>query len=93
MPSTRCSTAVHQAWEQVDRILLDACQQATTLRRLIETTGLPGDLVKTLLHTHEQAGLVTRLLPGSDRYRLTLTGRAHLTSMQLTQPAAIIQAA
>lgn len=83
------------AWDTVDALLLSALGWVErSLADLVEVSDLPRDAVAGLVHGYLAARYVTQPLPGCDRYRLTLMGRArllilaHRTSLDTTRKAA-----
>lgn len=87
-------TRAADPWDDVDRLILAACQTPRTLPELAETSGLPAETVKSQLHAFTTAGQVFSHPDGGVRYQLTLTGRARLTALaRPAQPAIAMKAA
>lgn len=66
--------------QEVELPLLGALQQPSTIRQIVERTGLTPDVVKNQLEVFVAASLAIREVQAGVRYQLTLAGRARLTA-------------
>lgn len=73
---------LHTTWDAMDSVLLAALQDSErSLAALVEQSGFTRDVVAGLVDGYLSARYVTQALPGCDRYRLTLLGRARLLTL------------
>lgn len=72
-------------WDAMDAVLLTAVQRGED--QIADAAGYPDGVVKDLILGYLASGYITQILPGCDRYQITLSGRRRLSRLTAAMAA------